>query len=128
MQPHLLIWSSLNNVGVVLENVARIVADNRTYSRLEVTVHQKFYIQPTPISKMHRHNIPKWRKIYLITINYTKWPQNTPNCRKIDQMVIKYTNIRLQDPPKCTHIGIFGLKICHLATLVEAIFLISPQG
>jgi hypothetical protein len=24
----------------------------------------------------------------------------------------------LQDPPKFTQIGIFGLKICHLATLV----------
>jgi hypothetical protein len=23
---------------------------------------------------------------------YTKWPQNIPNGRKIDQMVIKYTN------------------------------------
>jgi hypothetical protein len=45
------------------------------------------------------------------------------NGRKIDQMVIKYAQQpTLQDPPKFTQILIFGLKICHLATLV-AIFI-----
>jgi hypothetical protein len=29
-----------------------------------------------------------------------------------------YQHLPLQDPPKFTQIGIFGLKICHLATLV----------
>jgi hypothetical protein len=56
-------------------------------------------------------------KIYQITIKYTKWPQNWPNCRKIDQMGIKYQQLPLQEHPKFIKIWIFGLKICHLATL-----------
>jgi hypothetical protein len=36
---------------------------------------------------------------------------NRPNARKI------YQHLPLQDPPKCTQIRIFGLKIYHLATL-----------
>jgi hypothetical protein len=56
-------------------------------------------------------NIPKRGKIYQMTRKlYTEWPQNIPNGRRIDQRLI------LQDPPKCTQIGIFGLKIYHLAT------------
>jgi hypothetical protein len=43
---------------------------------------------------------------------YTKWPQHIPNGRKIDQ------HLPLQDPQKFTQIGIFGLKLCHLATLI----------
>jgi hypothetical protein len=38
----------------------------------------------------------------------TKWP-------KI------YQNLSMQDPPKFTQIGIFGLKINHLATLLSAV-------
>jgi hypothetical protein len=36
------------------------------------------------------------------------------------QSAIKYANFfhYIQDPPKFTQNGIFGLKICHLATLV----------
>jgi hypothetical protein len=34
-------------------------------------------------------NIPKREKIYQIT----KWPQNIPNGRRIDQGAVKYTNI-----------------------------------
>jgi hypothetical protein len=30
---------------------------------------------------------------YQMVTKYTKWPQNIPNDRKIDQMAIKYTNI-----------------------------------
>jgi hypothetical protein len=42
-----------------------------------------------------------------------------PNCRKIDQMAIKiYQHLPMQDSPEFNHFGIFGLKICHLATLV----------
>jgi hypothetical protein len=35
-------------------------------------------------------------------------------------MAIKYVyqHLPLQDPPKFTQNGLFGLKICHLATLV----------
>jgi hypothetical protein len=39
---------------------------------------------------------------------YNKLP---PNIHKI------YQHLPLQDPPKFTQIGIFGLKINHLATL-----------
>jgi hypothetical protein len=42
---------------------------------------------------------------------YTKWQQNIPNNHKI------YKHLPLQDPPKFTQIGIFSLKIGHLATL-----------
>jgi hypothetical protein len=49
-------------------------------------------------------NIPKWEKIYQMTIQYTRWPQNIPDCRKIDQVSIKFTSIfhykTLQNSPK----------------------------
>jgi hypothetical protein len=41
----------------------------------------------------------------------TKWPQSKPNGHKI------YQHLPWQDTPKLTQIGIFGLKINHLATL-----------
>jgi hypothetical protein len=35
-------------------------------------------------------------------------------------MATKYTNfVHCETPPKFTQFGIFGLKICHLATLLE---------
>jgi hypothetical protein len=70
--------------------------------------------------------LAKTGKIYQITIKYTKWPQTIPNGHNIYQMATNYTkwpfNIPtapLQDPPKFCQIGIFGFKICHLATLVS---------
>jgi hypothetical protein len=33
--------------------------------------------------------VPKREKIYQKTIEYTKYPQNIPNSRKIDQMKVK---------------------------------------
>jgi hypothetical protein len=57
--------------------------------------------------------LSKTDKIQQIIINYTKWPHNMPNNRKIDQ------HLPFQDPPKFTQTGIFCLKICHLATLVQ---------
>jgi hypothetical protein len=48
---------------------------------------------------------------------YTKRPQNRPNCHKI------YQHIQFQGPPKFSQIGIFGLKIDHLATLLTRMFL-----
>jgi hypothetical protein len=42
---------------------------------------------------------------------FTEWLQNISNGRKI------YQHLQLQDPPKFTQIGIFGLKVYHLATL-----------
>jgi hypothetical protein len=50
-------------------------------------------------------------KIYQKPIKYSKWPQNIPNGHKISQHLL------LQDPPKFSKKWIFGLKICHLATL-----------
>jgi hypothetical protein len=47
-------------------------------------------------------------------IQHTKMGGNIPNDRKISRMATKYTYqpLPLQDPPKFTQIGIFGLKIC----------------
>jgi hypothetical protein len=50
-------------------------------------------------------------QIYRITIKYNTLVQNIPNGHKI------YQNLPMQDTPKFTQIGLFGLKICHLATL-----------
>jgi hypothetical protein len=55
-----------------------------------------------------------------MTTKYTQWPENTPigynlgrpNGNKM------YQHLPMQDPPKFTQIGIFGLKRCPLATLV----------
>jgi hypothetical protein len=46
-----------------------------------------------------------------------------PNGHKIYQMAITYIyqHLRLQDPPKFTKFGFFGLKIYHLATLVQTL-------
>jgi hypothetical protein len=67
----------------------------------------------------------KMGKLYQMATNYTKRPQiipkfsdNIPNGLKIFQMAIKYTKqFAFQGPPKFTQIGIFGLKINHLAAL-----------
>jgi hypothetical protein len=88
---------------------------------------------------LKNHNIgPRWQKrktkqglktrgrflqqsfIYHIIIKYTKLPQNIPNVRKIHRPNGHkvYQHLPLQEPQKFTHIGIFGLKICHLATLM----------
>jgi hypothetical protein len=47
---------------------------------------------------------------------YIKWPKNRPNDYKL------YQHCPLQEPRKFTQIGIFGLKIHHLATLVRNAF------
>jgi hypothetical protein len=50
----------------------------------------------------------------------TRWQQNVPNGRNIDidQMAIRYTKISHHKTLQTlTQIGIFGLKIYHLATL-----------
>jgi hypothetical protein len=48
-----------------------------------------------------------------MTMKYTKWSQNIANGRKM------YQHFPLQDPSKFTQIGIFGLKMCHLATMLQ---------
>jgi hypothetical protein len=59
-------------------------------------------------------NVPNDHKLYEMATKYI------PEGRKIDQIAIKYTKIHipLQNPPKYNQIGILGLKICHLATLI----------
>jgi hypothetical protein len=57
-------------------------------------------------------NIPNDHKIYQMALKFFQWPQNTPNGHKI------YQDFSLQDPPKFTQMGIFGLKTNHLATLL----------
>jgi hypothetical protein len=51
-----------------------------------------------------------------VATKYTKWPHNIPNGHKINQQ------FPLQDPPKFTQIGIFGLKTNHLAALNGTLF------
>jgi hypothetical protein len=70
------------------------------------------------------YNIPKRENIYQntgkkyqMTTKYTKRPHNRPNGHTI------YPLHLLQVPPKFTHIGIFSLKICHLATVVPHLVL-----
>jgi hypothetical protein len=63
--------------------------------------------------------LTKTVKIFRMTIKYTKWSQNIQNGSKIDEMAIKCTNIFHRSTlKKFTKIGILGLKIYHLATLV----------
>jgi hypothetical protein len=57
-------------------------------------------------------NIPDDHKLYEIVTKYTRWPYTLPNGHKI------YQYLPLQDPPKFIQIGIFGLKIYHLVTLI----------
>jgi hypothetical protein len=57
-------------------------------------------------------NIPNDHKLFQMAINYTKWPQNIPDGHKI------YQHFPWQGPLKLSQIGIFGLKINHLATLL----------
>jgi hypothetical protein len=47
---------------------------------------------------------------------------NLPFGRKIDKMALKYEHLPLQDLPKFTKIGIFGLIIHHLATEMTYLF------
>jgi hypothetical protein len=58
-----------------------------------------------------REKYPNDHKIYEKAINYRQWQKNTPNSHKI------YQHFSLQGTPKFTQVGIFGLKICHLATM-----------
>jgi hypothetical protein len=69
-------------------------------------------------------------QIFLVTTYqnwgiYNKLPHNIPNVqnipigRKIDNVHKICKCLPLQDPPKFTQIGIFGLKMYHLATLVR---------
>jgi hypothetical protein len=61
-------------------------------------------------------NIPKRE-------NNTKCPQSIPNGPKLYQTVLKYVyqHFLFQGPPKYTLIGIFGLKINHLANLAAKV-------
>jgi hypothetical protein len=55
---------------------------------------------------------------------YIKWPQTVPNGHKIYNVTVNITNghkiyqhCPFQGPPKYTQIGLFGIKISHLATM-----------
>jgi hypothetical protein len=61
-------------------------------------------------------NRGKCTKNFQMSKTYTKWPKNIPNGLKI------YQDFPFRGPPKYTQIGIFGLKIYHLATLYVATF------
>jgi hypothetical protein len=68
-----------------------------------------FVVQHTKTGKIYQITM---KYLYKMAKNYTKWPQSRPYSHEI------YKHLQLQDPPKFTQIWIFGLKICHLATLV----------
>jgi hypothetical protein len=51
---------------------------------------------------------------FQMAIKYTKWPEYIPNVHRIYQAFL------FKGPPKFTQIRIFGLKIYHLATLVDS--------
>jgi hypothetical protein len=55
-----------------------------------VTQHDKLLI-PSGLPDFPLDIIPKFGKIYQLSIKYTKWPQNIPIKHKIYQMASKYT-------------------------------------
>jgi hypothetical protein len=66
------------------------------------------------------YNTLKRKRKFQITTKHTKQPQNELNGLKI------YQHIPLQNLPKL--IGIFCLKIYHLATLDGGMFIKTPRG
>jgi hypothetical protein len=58
-------------------------------------------------------NVPNEQKIYQMVTEYPLSPLNTTDGHKIQQ------HFPIYGTPKFTEIGIFGLKINHLATLRE---------
>jgi hypothetical protein len=78
-----------------------------------------FAMMPSRDARFFLAQHTKTGKIYQRFTKYTKWPHNIPNDRKIFQMIIKFTNIfHSKAIQKYTHIGILGMKIYHLATLM----------
>jgi hypothetical protein len=76
-------------------------------STLATRVARFFLVQNTKTGK----NIPNYRELYQMSIEYNKRPHNGPSVHKI------YQHLPLQDPPKFSQIWIFGSKTNHLATL-----------
>jgi hypothetical protein len=68
-----------------------------------------FLVQTNQIGK----NVPNDHKLYQTAITFSKWPLNIPHGHKI------YQHFPFQCSPKFTQIGIFGLKLNHLATLLQ---------
>jgi hypothetical protein len=68
----------------------------------------RFYLVP---DTQTAEKIPNVHKIYKMEITYTKWPNNIPNGQII------YRHFPFQGPPNLTKIGIFGIKMFHLAPL-----------
>jgi hypothetical protein len=66
---------------------------------------------PAGLPDLSRHNIPKYTNLPLNYQMAIKWLCYIPNGHRISQL------FPFQCPPKVTQIGIFGLKIYHLATL-----------
>jgi hypothetical protein len=79
----------------------------------------RFKSKVSGLPDFYYHNLPKQGEMYQnfqMSKTYTKWPKNIPNGLKI------YQDFPFRGPPKYTQIGIFGLKIYHLATLYVATF------
>jgi hypothetical protein len=60
-------------------------------------------------------NVPNELRIYYMVIAHPKLPKNIPNVHKI------YQHFPIEGPQKFIHIGIFCLKISHLATLLNTL-------
>jgi hypothetical protein len=96
-----MIQKTFSRKSIFLKTLERILFRRWCKTILEYTgVARFFLVQHTKTGKM-----------YQIAIKYTKWRENWPNGYTI------YHHLPLQDPPKFTQVGIFGLKIYHLATL-----------
>jgi hypothetical protein len=79
-------------------------------ARPSAKVARFFLVQHTKTGKI----VPNDHKLYEMVTKQTKWRYDRPNGHKI------YQHFSLQDLPKFAQIGIFGLKIYHLATLALA--------
>jgi hypothetical protein len=73
----------------------------------------------TGLPEFSWRNAPNMGKIYQNTTKYLQWSHNIPKAHKIPipNGHNIYQNVQWQGVQKYVYIGIFGMKLCHLATL-----------
>jgi hypothetical protein len=86
-----------------------IIKPNKLYLAA-VTGVARFFMTRT---SQNGEKYTKLSQHYQMVINYNKWPNNIPNGHKI------YQPFPFLGFPKFTQIGIFGLKIYHLARVAR---------
>jgi protoporphyrinogen oxidase len=67
-----------------------LIKQNLAFSRYRTFGVKILYYWRPELPDFSWFNIPQRRKIYQMTIKYTKLPQNIPNGHKIYQMATKY--------------------------------------